>query len=73
MQRGEVRTMEQGLALPCSSIPQSDQTQLACLGRDNELARTSQSAHTVGTPQQVPLRTCAACSGMHASPRFMLG
>ena len=38
---GEAQTMEKGLALPRGSIPQSDQSELASLGRDDGLARTS--------------------------------
>ena len=57
--------MEKGLALPGGGVPQSDQAQLARLSGDNGSARTSQSTHTVGTAQQMPLHTCAACIDTH--------
>lgn len=58
--------MEKGLTLPRWSVPQSDQAQLARLGRDNGPARTRQSTYTVGAAQQVPLHTCAACTGTYS-------
>ena len=70
---GEGHTMEQGLALPCGSVPQSDQSKLAGLGRDDGLAGTSQSAHAIGTPQQMPLHSCAACRSMYVYSHLPVG
>ena len=56
--------MEKGLALSRGSVPQSNQAQLARLSRDNGAAGTSQSTYAVGTAQQMPLRTCAACTDL---------
>ena len=67
MQHNEASTMEKGLALPRGRVPQSDQAQLACLSRDNSPAGTSQGTYIVGTAQQMPLHTCAACADLHKS------
>ena len=58
-------TVEKGLALPRGSVPQSDQAQLACLGRNNGPVGTSQSTYIIGTAQQMPLHTSAACANLH--------
>lgn len=59
------QTVEKGLALPRGSVPQSDQAQLACFSRHNGPAGTSQSTYIVGTAQQMPLHTSAACTNLH--------